>query len=194
MNGDEQFSKAYSRIYVPYDAVLKGFYDGDDRIIPVIPNITKGWHDHNIRENFDKLMEVSAQNGIAIGNLGWIEPFAMDFHGVIPEVAVSGKIPVITSEHCLFAPSPAWLGKTDSSERSESEAGGRCIASDRNFCGKRCEQTNIFLKDRKGQFYPILTNPADCRSIILSYRETNLIAQKDVLKNAGVSRFRIYAE
>jgi putative protease len=76
VKGDERFSKAYSRIYVPYDAVLKGFYHGDDRIMPVIPNITKGWHDHNIRENFDKLVEVSAQNGIAVGNLGWIEPFA----------------------------------------------------------------------------------------------------------------------
>jgi collagenase-like PrtC family protease len=92
----------------------------------------------------------------------------MDFHGVIPEAAISGKILVTTSEHC--------------------------VASDLNFCGKKCEQTSIFLKDRKGQFYPILTNPADCRSVILSYKETNLTAQKEALKNAGISRFRIYAE
>ena len=84
----------------------------------------------------------------------------MDFHGVVPEVAISGKIPLMTSEHCLFAPSSAWLGKTDSSERSESENGGRCVASDHNLCGKTCEQTNIFLKDRKGQLYPIITNPS----------------------------------
>lgn len=209
---DEQFSRGFSRIYVPYEAMLKGFFRGDDRMIPVIPNITKGWHDQNIRENFDKLTAISASKGIAVGNLGWVEPFvnagvnvigdyglnlynsedfllagklgikeafvsheaeledilAMNFHGVVPEVAISGKIPVMTSEHC--------------------------IASDLNFCGKKCEQTNIFLKDRKGQLYPIVTNPADCRSVILSFKEIRLAAQKEALKNAGISRFRIYAE
>ena len=72
---EEQFSQAFSRIYVPYDAVLKGLYRGDSRIIPVIPNITKGWHDLNIRENFDKLVEIAASKGVAVGNLGWIAPF-----------------------------------------------------------------------------------------------------------------------
>jgi collagenase-like PrtC family protease len=93
---------------------------------------------------------------------------AMNFHGVVPEIAIGGKIPVMISEHC--------------------------VASDLNFCGKKCEQTNIFLKDRKGQFYPILTNPSDCRSVILSHKETNLLMQKEALKNAGIYRFRIYAE
>lgn len=210
---DMQFPRPFSRIYVPYDAVLKGYFSGDDRIVPVIPSITKGWHDHTIRENFEKLVEVSARKGIAIGNLGWIRPFvnsgvnvfgdyglnlfnsmdfqlakslgiseafvsheadiedilAMDFHGVVPEVAVSGRIPVMISEHCLFA-------------------------SDLNFCGKKCEQTNILIKDRKGQLYPVITNDKDCRSVILSYKEANLSVQKEALKNAGIGRFRIYAE
>ncbi len=80
------------------------------------------------------------------------------------------------------------------SERSESKAAGRCVASGLNFCGKKCEQTNIFLKDRKGQLYPIITNLDDCRSVILSNKETNLLMQREGLKNEGICRFRIYEE
>jgi hypothetical protein len=172
---------------IPYDAVLRGLYQDDDRIVPVIPNITKGWHEYNIRENFDKIVAASAKKGIAVGNLG------MDFHGVIPEAAAGGRIPVMTSAHCLFAPSCAWNGKTDSSERSESEAEGRCAVGDLNFYGREGERKKYFLKDRKGQFYPILTDPADCGSVILSYKDTNLLTKKEDLKKAGVKRFRIYA-
>jgi len=197
---------------VPYDAILNGLYLDDDRVVPVIPNITKGWHDQNIRKNFDKIMAASSKKGIAIGNLGWIEPFvetgipvigdyglnlfnsidfllagelgvkeaiishesdpeeilAMDFHGVIPEVVLKGKIPLMTSEHFLVG--------------------------DLNLCAQKEEWERFSLKDRKGQFYPILTNPADCRSVILSHKETNLLMWKDDLKKSGIKRFRIYAE
>jgi len=266
VNKEEKFSTSFKRIYVPYDALLKGFYKDDQRVVPVIPNITKGWHDQNIRKNFDKIVAESAQKGIAVGNIGWIEPFVetgvnvfgdyglnlynsmdfllaeelgikeavisheadladilkMNFHGVIPEVVLQGKIPVMTSEHCLFAPSSAWPGKTDSSERtekfrpakagginvwhlpdicpanvvrcsSESEAEGRCLVGDLNLCTCKEEPAEVFLKDRKGQFYPILTNPDDCRSIVLSHKETNLLMSKKDLKKAGIYRFRIYA-
>ena len=43
------------------------------------------------------------------------------------------------------------------------------------------------------QFYPILTDPADCGSVILSYKDTNLLTKKEDLKKAGIKRFRIYA-
>ena len=210
VDGKEIFEPSVRRIYVPYDAMLKGFYQDDDRVVPVIPNITQGRHDRTIRKNFDKIVAASAEKGIAIGNLGWIDPFAeagvdifgdyglnlynsmdflsagemgikeavvsheaeledilmMEFHGVVPEVAVGGRIPVMVSGHCPVG--------------------------DLNFCGGRKEQKDFFLKDRKGQFYPILADPEDCRSMILSHRETNLSLRKEDLKKAGLKRFRIY--
>lgn len=208
---EERFDPAFSRIYVPYDAVLKGFCQDDDRIVPVIPNIAKGWHEYNIRKNFDKIVAASAKKGIAVGNPGWIEPFVrsgvnvfgdyglnlynsmdfllarglgireavisheadpedilgMDFHGIIPEAAAGGRIPVMTSAHCLLG--------------------------DLNFCARKDNREKYFLKDRKGQFYPILTDPADCGSVILNDKDTNLLMKKEDLKKAGVKRFRIYA-
>lgn len=151
VSGAENLSPAYGRIYVPYDAALNGLCRSVDRVVPVIPNITKGWHDQNIRKNFDKIVAIAGENGIAIGNLGWIKPFVeaglrvigdyglnlfnsldfklagelgikevlvaheadiedilvMDFHGIIPEVVLKGKIPVMTSEYCVFSPGSA---------------------------------------------------------------------------------------
>jgi len=185
-DGNERFAPDYHRIYVPYEAVLSGAHRDDSRVVPVIPNITKGWHDENIRKNFDKIAAACAKTGVSVGNLGWIEPFVkagvnvfgdyglnlynsmdfllakelglkeavisheaelediltMNFHGVIPEVAIGGRIPVMTSEHC--------------------------IAGDLGFCGKNEPQTDFFLKDRKGQFYPVITNSDNCTSVILS--------------------------
>lgn len=56
---------------VPCDAVLYGRCDGLNNIVPVIPNITKGWYDEHISKNFDKIVANSATNGVAAGNLGW---------------------------------------------------------------------------------------------------------------------------
>lgn len=72
---ETNFDPNASRIYVPYDAVLDGRFQNDSRIVPVIPGITKGWHDQNIRINFNKIIAISGKNGIAIGNLAWVEPF-----------------------------------------------------------------------------------------------------------------------
>lgn len=201
---EQRIDPSIKRIYMPYDSVLNGFYQDDDRVVPVIPNITKGWHEYNIHKNFDKIVAASAKNGIAVGNMGWISPFAeagvnvfgdyglnlynsmdfylagelgikeavisheadlegilsMDFHGIEPEIAAGGKIPVMISEH--------------------------------NFCGTQEEQNGFFRKDRKGQFYPVLTDAASCRSAILTHKETNLLMRKEDLKKAGPKRFRIY--
>lgn len=210
VNREESIDPSVKRIYVPYEAVLSGFYVDDSRVVPVIPNITKGSHEYIIRKNFDKILAASAQNGIAVGNLGWIKPFAdagvnvfgdyglnlynsmdffaakemgireavvsheaepsemlrMNFHGIVPEVAAGGRIPVMISEHCLVG--------------------------DLNFCGGNNEAAKLLLRDRKGQYYPILTDPSDCRSTILSHKETNLLTIKENLKKAGIKRFRIY--
>ncbi len=213
---EETIDPSVRRIYVPYHAVLDGFYRDDERLVPVIPNVTKGHHEYKIRKNFDKILAASVRNGVAVGNLGWIDPFVeagvnvfgdyglnlynsrdfksvkemgiteaivsheaeqedilkMDFHGVVPEVAAGGRIPVMISEHCLFAQSSV---------------------GDLNFCGSCNKKTGLFLQDRKGEYYPVLTDPAGCRNTILSCRETDLNTQKIDLKKAGIKRFRIYA-
>ncbi len=71
----ERLNQDVQRIYVPYYAVLNGHYADNEKVVPVIPNVTKGWHDENIRRNFDKILAVSKQKGIAVGNLSWVEPF-----------------------------------------------------------------------------------------------------------------------
>ncbi|HWQ79851.1 MAG TPA: U32 family peptidase [Anaerovoracaceae bacterium] len=212
---EENFDPSFRRIYVPYDAMLNGLYQNDARTVPVIPNITKGWHDGHIRKNFDKIIAM-AQNGIAVGNLGWIEPFAaagasvigdyglnlfnsmdfllagrlgvrealisheadlenileMDFHGVTPEVIIKGRIPLMTSEHCFIRD----LEPPKGADLSKGKA----------------ETGDYFLKDRKGQFYPVITDPGIGRSLILSHKETDLAGWKEALKKAGIRRFRVY--
>jgi hypothetical protein len=38
-------------------------------------------------------------------------------------------------------------------------------------------------KNRKGQYYPIVTNSADCRSVILSCKDTNLLIERKTEKS-----------
>lgn len=87
-------------------------------MVPVIDNNTKGWHDHNIRKNFDKIVAVSHE--------------------------------------------------TESLPTTYNSA-------------------DFLLAREMG-----ISDPADCRSIILSHKETKLLMKKEELKKAGLSRFRIY--
>ncbi len=206
---EERIDFSISRLYIPYEAMLAGFYSDYGMAVPVIPNITKGYHDKMIRQNFDKIVEYSYRIGIAIGNLSWIEPFAkagvniigdyglnlynsadflaakelgiseavishdakpediikMDFHGVIPELTIGGKIPVMTSEHCLI---------------------GDLKHSDFN------EEQKYYLKDRRGEFFPVLISRTDCRSTVLSHKDIKPPLSKDELKKAGIKHLRIY--
>lgn len=75
-HGNEKLAQSYKRIYVPYEAVLSGLYEDDDRIVPEISDITKVWREYNIRKNFDKIVAVSCKKGIMIDNVSWIEPFS----------------------------------------------------------------------------------------------------------------------
>lgn len=76
-HADQNFNDEYSfsRIYLPYDVLLDGYSKDGIELVPVIPNITRGWHDQNIRKNFDKILKLASISGIAIGNIGWISPF-----------------------------------------------------------------------------------------------------------------------
>jgi putative protease len=209
--GESRANPCAARIYVPYEAMLDGAYRDEPGAVPILPGITKGRHDAQIRERFDEILALS-RNGIAVGNPGWIEPFAaagakvigdyglnlfnsmdfqiaaelgvreavisheaapedileMDFHGVTPEVVIKGRIPLMTSEH-------DFRGDLELSEEQDAAC-------------------TYFLKDRKGQLYPLLTDALDRRSTILSYRETDLSAWKGALMGRGICRFRIYLE
>lgn len=211
-----KFDTQISRIYLPYDEVLSGCSIDGVEIVPVIPNITKGWHDKNIRDNFDKIVDMSRENGVSIGNIGWIEPFVrsginvygdyglnlynsmdfykasqlglkeavisheasieeilkMDFHQVIPEVVISGKIPLMTSEHCII--------------------GDLNHCKSLNYC-KTLNPDKYFLNDRKGEFYPIIKDCKTCKSIIFSYKNNKNQDCMKKLRQIGVNRFRIYS-
>lgn len=199
------------QIYLPYDEVLKGYSAEGIKVIPVIPNVTRGWHDEMIAQRFHDIVTAS-KDGIAVGNLGWIEPFVkegldvfgdyglnlynsmdfllmkemglkgglvahdlsieemstLDFHGLVPEVAIEGRIPVMTTEYCIL----------DGYER----------------CGKqgRCQENGYYLKDRKGADFPVVFSPQTCQSLILSHKERKWRAEEKILRNYGVRNFRVY--
>ena len=89
------------------------------------------------------------------------------------------EIPAMTSEHCFIRdPEP---GKRPGFHTNKGET------------GRYSSETGCyFLKDRKGQLYPVLTDPSDGRSLILSHKETDLAVWKEALKKAGIHRFRVY--
>jgi len=196
---EEPVDSSFSRIYVPYDAMLAGFYRNDARAVPVIPNITKGRHDARIRKHFDEIADM-ARNGIAVGNIGWIEPFASAGVRVIGDYGLN----LFNSMDFLLAKR---LGVREAVLSHEADPEdilkinfwdvipevvikGRIPLMTSELC---LVEDGCFLKDRKGQLYPVLTDSSDSRSIILSYKETDLSGWKDALKKAGIRRFRVYA-
>lgn len=206
----QNLDSAVPRIYVPYDAILNGFYQDQDNIVPVIPNITKGWHDQNIRKNFDKIVATSERKGIAVGNLGWIEPFvaagvdvfgdyglnlfnSMDFllakEMGIKEAMISHEASledILAMDFHGVAPEVVIKG------RIPVMTSEHCPVGDLDFCVWGGKQGRFLLKDRKEQLYPIIANGEGCQSMILSHKETNLLRKKEELKRAGIYHFRIY--
>ena len=169
------------------------------RAVPVIPNITKGRHDARIRKHFDEIADM-ARNGIAVGNIGWIEPFASAGVRVIGDYGLN----LFNSMDFLLAKR---LGVREAVLSHEADPEdilkinfwdvipevvikGRIPLMTSELC---LVEDGCFLKDRKGQLYPVLTDSSDSRSIILSYKETDLSGWKDALKKAGIRRFRVYA-
>ena len=90
----------------------------------------------------------------------------MNFHGVTPGVVIQGRISVMISKYCTLG--------------------------DLNFCGGNEEGQPFFLENRKVQYYPIITNPDGCQSVLLSHKQINLSQKKADLKKVGINHFRIY--
>ncbi len=62
---------------IPLESFMKRYETGEvtDKEIPYILNVSKGKLDNYIRVHFDEIVAASANKGILIGNLGWIERF-----------------------------------------------------------------------------------------------------------------------
>ena len=110
--------------------------------------------------------ELGMKEAIIAHEADFEDMLKMDFHGVIPEAVIKGRIPAMVSEHCMVG--------------------------DLKLCPCNKEEERFYLKDRKGQLYPVLINSNGCSSMILSQKETNLTMRKTELKKAGIKRFRIY--
>lgn len=185
-------------------------------VIPYLPSITKGFHDETIKREFQTLLEISRQRGISVGNLGWIDAFvkeggtvygdyglnlynqmdfevaeklgikeavlshecggkdmAEDFFSVKPEAVIGEFMPLMTSAHC---PMGDLKQKSDFTVKN-------CLL---------CRKGQYFLKDRKGEMYPVLGCPDDCTSIIFSANSE--IDQKKYreAKDKSIETLRIY--
>ncbi|GEM_PF-1843068 len=84
---EEELSVENMRLYVPLyeyienqnDKLLRFIQTIKEqykiKVIPYLPNVTKGAYDSYIVINFDKIISICRDTGISIGNLGWISEF-----------------------------------------------------------------------------------------------------------------------
>lgn len=215
---EETFDSSISRIYVPYEAILKGYYRDDARAVPVIPNITKGLHDAHIRKHFDRLAAAAARQGIAIGNLGWIELFAeagvnvigdyglnlfnsMDFLLAkelgIREAVISHEADlqdIVKMDFHEVTPEAVIKGRSPVMTSEHSFFDDLNAAAGPPQSPADAGQGYYYLKDRKGEYYPFFREEKTGRNIILSHRIRDLWNEKEALTASGIFRFRIYWE
>lgn len=57
----EKLAQSYKRSCVLYKAFLDARMQQDERNISAIPDVIKGWHEYNIRKNFDKILAFSGK-------------------------------------------------------------------------------------------------------------------------------------
>jgi len=88
------------------------------------------------------------------------------------ECLVHGRIPMMISEFCAVG---SYLGKSDAAT-----------------CSGACSKGPFFLRDRKGEEFPVITDDA-CRMHILNAKELNMLPYVDRFMSAGVKKIRIEA-
>lgn len=215
-----QDTAAGDRVYLPYHQIPSSWIENGLQIpdtslvcVPVIPNITKGWHDENIRLRFAELLHLAGWQGIMVGQWGWVEPFAaagvkvygdyglnlynsqdfllahrsgiseavvsdeltpedilkLNFHGVIPEITIGGRKPLMVSEHLLMEDWP------DGAKRTS---------------GKY----DAYLRDRKGIQYPILQDEQAGKMVILSDKHRVDPEVTGFFTEIAIKKFRKYGE
>ena len=217
-----------SRIYIPYGCVLSNEYsekiseyrESGVEIIPVIPAITKGFHDIEIRNNFTKLIEFSREYGISLGNLAWAREFkeaGISLYGDYGLNLYNGNS--FEKIHEL-----GFVGGTIAHEMNLEEiqrmnfqeielewvAYGRIPAMVTEYCAigmknnseagnvscSSCKDGNYSMEDRKGERYPLIADENSCRMTILSHTKRQGMRDMAVLAKSGVGtfRFNIYDE
>jgi putative protease len=71
------------KIYLPYQCFIKEKYEDilseytkkGVELVPVIPSITKGYHDEFISENLNTIVDSASSKILCLGNLGWAQNF-----------------------------------------------------------------------------------------------------------------------
>lgn len=238
LRGGERKTASHTggRIYLPFECFLErpfsddmdGYLHEGFHLVPVIPNITKGWHDEMIRKNFDQIADIAKKYGISIGNISWIEAFVetganvygdyglnlcnsadflvakqlglkeavisheasqeeikqMNFHGVKAELAVDGKLPVMTSEHCALGD----LGVCPDSRQKNTEKNSNDCERD------ACQKGNYFLKDRKGEIFRIISNNKNCKIVIISQKINKLAGKQELFNLKSLNCLRSYGK
>jgi putative protease len=88
------------------------------------------------------------------------------------ECLVHGRITLMISEFCAVG---AYLGERD---------GGACVGA--------CNQDEYRLQDRKGEFFPVVSDDS-CRMHILNGKELSMLPHVPRFGQAGIDRIRIEA-
>lgn len=86
------------------------------------------------------------------------------------EVMVQGRLEMMVTEHCLIS---SFVG-----------------SGQKKNCARLCRQGHYFLRDRKGENLPIVTDQF-CRSHILNSKDLDMTPHVLKLKDAGIRRLRI---
>ncbi|KYZ77651.1 peptidase U32 [Anaerosporomusa subterranea] len=188
------------------------------RVVLTTPRIVKEWQTPLLKKTLELFAEL-APDSIGVTNIGTIEiakqitnlPLVGDFplnifnvaavnfyaeHGLVgmtlsPELTftqiadltdrvpvtleclVHGRLPLMTSEHCIVG----------------SRLGGRACGS----CKATCEQRQYWLRDRKGERFPVVTDQFG-RMHILNAKELSLLPHVAQFGRIGVNVLRIEAK
>jgi U32 family peptidase len=212
-------------IYLPYQCFLEARYNNviskyikeGIKLIPVLPSITKGFHDENIKKNFSLIVEASTY-GLCIGNIGWVDEFIKAGVSLIGDYGLN----VYNSETFVQIKDMGFIGSVIAYDASLEQASkmdfhglapewtifGRIPAMISEYCAiegadqdtndktekagcSNCATGKFSLEDRKGDMYPVIPYSNSCRMTILSHIKKQGANEIPILKKAGMNNFRI---
>ncbi len=221
---EENLLKANS-IYLPYQCFLELHYaeviskylNEGIKLIPVLPSITKGFHDENIQKNFDSIVKAST-SGLCIGNIGWIDKFMNAGVSLIGDYGLN----IYNSESFDKLKDMGFIGSVIAYDASLEQAGkmdfhglepewtifGRIPAMISEYCAiegieqdtntkgekigcSNCSTSKFSLEDRKGDLYPVIPYINSCRMTILSHNKKQGTNEIPILRKHGMNNFRI---
>lgn len=221
---EENLFKANS-IYLPYQCFLDVRYtetiskylNEGIKLVPVLPAVTKGFHDENIKKNFDLIVKV-ATSGLCIGNIGWADEFMnagvslIGDYGLnvyngesfaqIKDIGFIGSVigydtsleqaskmdfHGLEPEWTIFGRIPAMISEYCAIECAEQEEN---LQVRKEGCSN-CSTGDYSLEDRKGDLYPVIAYRNSCRMTILSHIKKQGANEIPILKKIGMNNFRI---